>query len=340
MLDDAMESVREVMRGFRRLPPARPDNFALETSDAALSFFDELKGKLILFGTALPAIGLVVGAMVIMNIMLVAVAERTREIGIRKALGAKRRDILSQFLVESATLSVVRGRHRHRARDRARQGDRRRVAAPGERRAVVDRRSRCSSARAWGSSPGCIRRAGPRGSTPSRPFVRSSAMRLLDRLTIIKEGIGIAMDAIRSNKVRASLTIMGVAVGVFVVTAMAAAVHGIRASFQSDVDAFGATSFQVRRRGIELGGCDGTDENCPERRNPALTLGEAAAIRRLPDVQAVTVIWGDSKPFRYHDRYLGSRLRCAELGVARDGRGRHLAGAQLLGPEGRPRLAS
>ena len=106
VLDDAIESVREVMRGFRRLPPARPDNFALETSDAALSFFDELKGKLILFGTALPAIGLVVGAMVIMNIMLVAVAERTREIGIRKALGAKRRDILSQFLVESATLSV------------------------------------------------------------------------------------------------------------------------------------------------------------------------------------------------------------------------------------------
>ena len=107
LLGDAMESVREVMRGFRRLPPARPDNFALETADAALSFFDELMGRLILFGTALPAIGLVVGAMVIMNIMLVAVAERTREIGIRKALGAKRRDILSQFLVESATLSVV-----------------------------------------------------------------------------------------------------------------------------------------------------------------------------------------------------------------------------------------
>ena len=131
-------------------------------------------------------------------------------------------------------------------------------------------------------------------------------MRLFDRLMIIKEGIGIAIDAIRSNKVRAALTIMGVAVGVFVVTAMAAAVHGIRASFQGDVDAFGATSFQVRRRGIQLGGCDGTDDTCPERRNPALTLREAAAIRRLPSVQAVTVWWNEDRPFRYRDRYLQS----------------------------------
>jgi putative ABC transport system permease protein len=96
-----------VLRSSRHLPPGRPDNFALETVDSALEFFDSIRKQMIVFGTALPAIGLVVGAMVIMNIMLVAVAERTREIGIRKALGARRRDILSQFLIEASTLSVL-----------------------------------------------------------------------------------------------------------------------------------------------------------------------------------------------------------------------------------------
>jgi putative ABC transport system permease protein len=131
-------------------------------------------------------------------------------------------------------------------------------------------------------------------------------MRLVDRLFVALEGIGIAVDAIKANKVRAALTIMGVAVGVFVVTAMAATVHGIRASFQDDVDSFGATSFQVRRRPISISGCDGGDDECPERRNPAINLREAAAIRALPNVAAVTAIWGDSKPFRYRDRYLGN----------------------------------
>jgi putative ABC transport system permease protein len=107
ILEDGMEEVRSALRGFRRLGPGEDDDFALETSDAALSFFDGIKSKMVLFGTALPAIGLIVGALVIMNIMLVAVAERTREIGVRKALGAKRRDIVSQFLIEAATLSVL-----------------------------------------------------------------------------------------------------------------------------------------------------------------------------------------------------------------------------------------
>lgn len=101
-----MEDVRVFMRSHRGLRPSQKDNFSLQTSDSALEFWKKIQGFLVLAGIALPAIGLIVGSIVIMNIMLVAVAERTREIGVRKALGAKRRDILSQFLVESTTLAL------------------------------------------------------------------------------------------------------------------------------------------------------------------------------------------------------------------------------------------
>ena len=81
-------------------------------------------------------------------------------------------------------------------------------------------------------------------------------MRFADRAYSTLEGVRIAIESLRANKVRAFLTIMGVAVGVFVVVAMSAAVHGMTMSFKEDVDAFGATSFQVRRRDIRLGGCE------------------------------------------------------------------------------------
>ena len=102
-----MEVVRQVMRTQHRLRPGVPDDFSMQTQDSALAFWKKLQGYLVLAGIVLPAIGLVVGSIVIMNIMLVGVAERTHEIGIRKALGAKRSDILSQFLAESTTLAVI-----------------------------------------------------------------------------------------------------------------------------------------------------------------------------------------------------------------------------------------
>jgi putative ABC transport system permease protein len=106
-MKEAMEAARAVMRGRHHLHPSQRDDFTLETADSALEFWNKLQGYLVIAGIALPTVGLVVGAIVIMNIMLVAVSERTREIGIRKSLGARRRDILNQFLVESATLATL-----------------------------------------------------------------------------------------------------------------------------------------------------------------------------------------------------------------------------------------
>jgi|CXWL01.1.fsa_nt_gi putative ABC transport system permease protein len=103
----AMEEVTVLMRGRRGLRPGQPDNFHLESAEGALSGWEKISKVLFLALPGLVAISLVVGGIVIMNIMLMAVSERTREIGVRKALGAKRRDIMAQFIVESATLSVT-----------------------------------------------------------------------------------------------------------------------------------------------------------------------------------------------------------------------------------------
>ena len=131
-------------------------------------------------------------------------------------------------------------------------------------------------------------------------------MRLIDRILMALEGVFIAFDAIRSNKVRAALTISGVAVGVFVVVAMGAAVHGITKSFQSDMDEFGATTFQIRRRNPGMNSCDGSDDSCPDRKNPPFTIDEWRAVQRLPEVQAAMGWLFGSGDFAYRDRYLKS----------------------------------
>lgn len=129
-------------------------------------------------------------------------------------------------------------------------------------------------------------------------------MALTTRLTAAFEGVGIAFDSIRSNKVRAGLTILGVAVGVFVVVAMSAAVHGINQSVARDLESAGPTSFYVYRIPIGFNACDGTDDTCPWRRNPPLTLEESEAIGRLPSVQGVTAHIGWNTSFKYKDRAL------------------------------------
>jgi putative ABC transport system permease protein len=99
-----LESIMRVRHGLR---PTEESDFAIETASESMSFWQNIRKILMIAFPMLVSVGLVVGGIVIMNIMLVSVTERTREIGIRKALGARRRDIHVQVLVESATLSLL-----------------------------------------------------------------------------------------------------------------------------------------------------------------------------------------------------------------------------------------
>jgi len=109
LFNDAVEESRFLMRVRRKLGPNEKDNFGIVTPDAITGLRDRLFGTIFLVAIFVPMIALVVGAIVIMNIMLVSVTERTKEIGIRKSLGARKIDILKQFLVEAVTLSTIGG---------------------------------------------------------------------------------------------------------------------------------------------------------------------------------------------------------------------------------------
>lgn len=107
--NDAVEETRFLMRTRRKLGASEKDNFGMVTPDAITGLRDRLFGTIFIVAVAVPSIALLVGAIVIMNIMLVSVTERTKEIGIRKSLGARQVDILKQFLVEAVTLSALGG---------------------------------------------------------------------------------------------------------------------------------------------------------------------------------------------------------------------------------------
>jgi putative ABC transport system permease protein len=108
-MEAASDQARVIMRDMRHDRPGEDDSFTLETSDTLAGLLSQIIDSIGGVAIAIAAISLVVGGVVIMNIMLVSVTERTREIGVRKALGAKRQDLLIQFLMESGTLSLIGG---------------------------------------------------------------------------------------------------------------------------------------------------------------------------------------------------------------------------------------
>jgi len=123
---------------------------------------------------------------------------------------------------------------------------------------------------------------------------------LSTRLSAVSEGVRIAIDAVRANKVRAGLTILGIAVGVFVVVAISAAVHGINQSVAREFASTGPTTFFVSRYPISFENCDGSENSCKWLRNPPIRQGEVEAIRRLPTIEVVgeRLDWGARVSYR------------------------------------------
>jgi len=120
------------------------------------------------------------------------------------------------------------------------------------------------------------------------------------------EGVRIALEAMRANKVRAALTILGVAVGVFVVVVISAAVHGINDSVAQDFESAGPTTFFVERYPITFEACDGSGDTCTWLANPPITFTELAAIQRLESVAQAGAEQGWGAPVRYRDRTLSN----------------------------------
>lgn len=126
------------------------------------------------------------------------------------------------------------------------------------------------------------------------------------RLYSILEGVTIAIDALRANRVRAALTILGVAVGVFVVVIISGAIHGINASVAKDFEKAGPTTFFVSRFPINFEACDGTDDTCKWRSNPKISDREIQTLSALPGLATVTARLNDQGPVSYHQHTIPS----------------------------------
>ena len=249
LVDLAKDETRTALRVERRLKPREPDNFGILASDSVLGIFQQATAGIAVVLVGIVGLSLLVGGIVIMNIMLMVVSERTREIGLRKALGAKRRDIMSQVLTESITLSICGGivgialgcahLRRHLGPDAG--------AVGGE--------TLVGGARRRGDGGGrAVLRVLPGASRGHAGSDRSAATGIAvpfftKQLALFLETAEMAFGTLRGNKLRSALTVLGVVIGVTSIVGMTSLIRGFDTSLRDSINALGPKTIFVQRFG-------------------------------------------------------------------------------------------
>ena len=239
----AQDEARVIMRTRRHDPPGKDDSFFIGTSQSYIALWQSISGSFFAVFVMVSSISAVVGGIVIMNVMLVSVTQRTREIGVRRAMGATKADILRQFLAESLLQCLIGG-------------------AIGIAIGFGMRRWRCAtltsfpaSVKTWVALLGLVAQLDHRavlrhlsGAESGRSRSRDRAANG-DRMTRqeVFENLSVALDTLRARKVRSGLTILGIVIGVTTVIAVASIIDGLNGEIKDRVARLGSNTLFITR---------------------------------------------------------------------------------------------